>query len=162
MKNPKIHSLRLPILIAVSVLLVIAAATVRGQKTRTASAAATQVTQPLYVDYKGVRLGTTRAEVTAKLGAPAMKDSEMDYFAFSDSEMAQVVYDADAKVKLISVDYQDGIGAPLPTTVIGAELEKRADGSFYRVVHYNQQRFWVSYSRTSAPPVMVTITIQKM
>ena len=162
MKDPKRHSLWLLILFAVSVLLVISAATALGQKSRTASAADAATQQPLYTHYKGVRLGMSPQEVRAKLGSPGMKDGEMDYYVFSDSEAAQVVYDAESKVRLISVDYQDGTGAPAPMAVVGAELEQRRDGSLYRIVHYNQQRFWVSYSRTSVPPFMVTITIQRM
>lgn len=163
MKNPKRLPLWLLILFAAGVLVVISTGIAHGQKTRKAEAVAAVATQqPFYADYKGVRLGMSREEVRGKLGSPGMKDSEMDYFAFSDSEMAQVVYDANSKVRLISVDYQDGTGAPSPTAVVGGELEQKADGSLYRIVRYSQQNFWVSYSRTSAAPVMVTITIQRM
>lgn len=162
MENSKRLPLWLLILFAVGMLFVLSAGIALGQKARTASTAASGTQQPFYADYKGVRLGMSPQEVREKLGSPAMRDSEMDYFVFSDSEAAQVVYDAESKVKLISVDYQEGAGAPAPAAVVGAELERRADGSLYRIVRYNQQRFWVSYSRTSVPPVMVTITIQKM
>ena len=162
MKNPRSLPLWLLILFAISVLVLLSAGIAQGQKSRSASTTATATQQPFYADYKGVRLGMSREEVHAKLGSPSMKDSEMDYFAFSDSEAAQVVYDATSKVKLISVDYQEGIGAPSPATVVGAELERKADGSLYRIVHYNRQKFWVSYSRTAGPPNIVTVTIQKM
>ena len=162
MKNSKRLPLWLLILFVAGVLVVLSAGITQGQKSRKTAATAVATQQPFYADYKGVRLGMSREEVRAKLGSPGMKDSEMDYFAFSESETAQVVYDAESKVKMISVDYQDGTGAPPPATVVGAELEQKADGSLYRIVHYHQQKFWVSYSRTSVAPVMVTITIQRM
>jgi hypothetical protein len=162
MKNSKRLPLWLLILFAAGVLVIISAGIAQGQKSRKPAVDGVAKQQPFYAEYKGVHLGMSREEVRAKLGSPGMKDAEMDYFAFSDSEMAQVVYDANSKVRMISVDYQDGMGAPSPTAVVGAELEQKADGSLYRIVHYNQQQFWVSYSRTSTAPVMVTITIQRM
>ena len=65
-------------------------------------------------------------------------------------------------MKVISVDYQNGTGAPEPRAVVGAELETRENGSLYKVVYYDNQGFWVSYSRTAGPVIIVTITIQKM
>jgi hypothetical protein len=117
--------------------------------------------QPLYAEYKGVRLGMTDNEVRAKLGVPAMSDKELDYFVFSDTETAQVNYDATRKVRAISIDYANGAGAPDPKTVVGADLEMR-DGSPYRMVRYPGLGFWVSYNRTAGPVIIVTITIQKM
>src|SRR3569832_791148 len=51
-----------------------------------------QVQQPLYREYRGERLGMTAAEVRAKLGEPAMKSDEQDFFVISASETAQVAY----------------------------------------------------------------------
>jgi hypothetical protein len=45
---------------------------------------------------------------------------------------------------------------------VGSELEIRENGTSYRVVHYDNLGFWVSYSRTAGPVLIVTITIQKM
>ena len=90
-----------------------------------------------------------------------MKDSEQDYYIFSDRETAQIVYDASTKVITISVDYLGGIGAPDPKTVVAGELEQTAEGGFYKIVYYQNQGFWVSYNRTPGPVVMVTITMQK-
>ena len=50
--------------------------------------------QPLYAEYRGVRLGMTAAEARAKLGEPAMKSNEQDYFVLSANETTQIVYDA--------------------------------------------------------------------
>jgi len=135
----------------------------QAQKSRAAVSGSSTVTQqPLYSEYKGVRLGMTTEEVRAKLGDPGFKDNEMDYYSFSDTETAQIVYDKSQKVRMISVDYANGAGAPDPKAVVGAELETRDNGTLYRVVHYENQGFWVSYSRTAGPVFIVTVTIQKI
>ena len=121
--------------------------------------AATQ--QPLYTEYKGVRLGMSAEETRAKLGTPAMKDSDQDFYVFSENETAQIVYDAAYKVFTISVDYLGGIGAPDYKAVVGGELEKTANGSLYRMVRYDSLGLWVSYNRTTGPMTSVTVTIQK-
>lgn len=122
--------------------------------------AATQ--QPLYTEYKGVRLGMSAEEARAKLGAPALKASDQDFYIFSENETAQVVYDAAHKVVTISVDYLSGIGAPDYKAVVGGELETTANGSLYRIVRYESLGFWVSYNRTTGAMTTVTVTIQKI
>lgn len=118
---------------------------------------------PLYTEYKGVRLGMTDQEVHAKLGQ-ALKVDESDFYIFSDKETAQIAYDANRKVTAISVDYVEGVGAPDYKTVVGPDIEVRPDGSMYKIVHYDQLGFWVSYNRTgrSSTVATVSITIQKI
>ena len=118
--------------------------------------------QPLYTDYKGVRLGMTAQEVRSTLGSPTLKGDDQDYFTISDHETAQVGYDAAHKVTTISIDYAGGAGAPDHKAVVGGELEPQPTGSLYRVVRYESLGFWVSYSRTTGSVLIVTITIQKM
>jgi outer membrane protein assembly factor BamE (lipoprotein component of BamABCDE complex) len=118
--------------------------------------------QPLYREYKGVRLGMLAEEARAKLGTPALKDSDQDYYVFSENETAQIVYDAAHKVVTISVDYLGGIGAPDYKAVVGGELEQTSNGSLYRIVRYESLGFWVSYNRTTGPVATVTVTIQKI
>ena len=96
-----------------------------------------------------------------KLGTPAMKNSDQDFYVFSENETAQIVYDASQKVVTISVDYLGGIGAPDYKAVVGGELERTADGSLYRLVRYEGLHLWVSYNRTASPVATVTLTIQK-
>jgi hypothetical protein len=122
----------------------------------------TSIEQPLYTEYKGVRLDMTAAEARAKLGTPALKGSDQDYYVFSDKETAQIAYDAAGKVVTISVDYLDGVGAPDYKDVVGGELEQTANGGLYKTVRYVSLGFWVSYNRSAGPMAMVTITIQKM
>jgi len=121
--------------------------------------AATQ--QPLYTEYRGVRLGMLAEEARAKLGTPAMKASDQDFYVFSEKETAQIVYDAAHKVVTISIDYLGGIGAPDYKAVVGGELETTANGSLYRIVRYESLGFWVSYNRTTGRMATVTVTIQK-
>lgn len=152
-------------LILVAVLFVVApfAVNVNAQKSRaSANAAEPLAQQPLYTEYKGVRLGMTADEVRAKLGNPVLKDAELDYYVFSDNETAQIAYDINHKAKIISVDYASGAGAPDFKNVVGANLDTRPDGSQYKVVRYESLGFWVSYNRTAGPVMTVTITIQKI
>jgi outer membrane protein assembly factor BamE (lipoprotein component of BamABCDE complex) len=163
MRNDK-GNLAVLIMFVMSTLLVLVwGANAQAQKSRAAVNAVPAVTQqPLYTEYKGVRLGMTAEEVRTKLGNPAFMDRELGYFVFSETETVQIGYDAAGKVKIISVDYLNGTGAPAPRAVVGAELETREDGSLYKVVYYENQGFWVSYSRIAGPVIIVTITIQKM
>src|SRR5437773_11870476 len=85
--------------------------------------------QPLYSEYKGIRLGMTDTEVRAKLGEPALKDNDQDYYVISDNERAQIAYDSMHKVVTISIDYMGGLGAPNYNTVVGTELETTSNGS---------------------------------
>ena len=153
------------LLISVSILLMVTAGfalTASAQKPRAVPNAEPLAQQPLYTEYKGVRLGMTADEVHAKLGNPMLKDAELDYYVFSDSETAQIAYDPNHKAKAISVDYSGGAGAPDFKNVVGTALDTRADGSQYKVVRYESLGFWVSYNRTAGPVMIVTITIQKI
>ncbi|MDX6305040.1 MAG: hypothetical protein QOI77_2009 [Blastocatellia bacterium] len=152
------------IMLALATLVVfVSGVNTQAQKTRAVinnAAATTQ--QPLYTDYKGVRLGMTAGEARTRLGKAAFSDKDLDYYVISETETVQIAIDAQGKVKAISVDYMNGTGAPDPKTVVGADLEPRPDGTLYRMVRYESQGFWVSYSRAAGPVVIVTVTIQKM
>jgi hypothetical protein len=134
----------------------------KAQRVKAAIKADAATQQPLYTEYKGVRLGMSAEEARAKLGTPALKGSDQDYYVFSENETAQICYDAAQKVVTISVDYLGGIGAPDYKAVVGGELEQMANGSLYRIVRYESLHFWVSYNRAIRPVTSVTVTIQKM
>jgi hypothetical protein len=121
-----------------------------------------QVQQPLYKEYRGIYLGMTSQEVRTKLGDPALKGEDQDFYVFSDKETAQIAYNNSHKVVTISIDYVGGVGAPDYRTVVGGELELAPNGSMYRMVRYQQERFWVSYNRSNGPVPTVTITLQQM
>lgn len=119
-------------------------------------------TQPLYSEYKGVRIGTTTEEARRKLGEPTQKADAQDLYLFSEKETAQIYYDALHKVVAISIDYLGvGSGAPDYKEVVG-EAELKPNGSLYKLVRYEPDGFWVSYNRTAGDLSIVSITIQKI
>jgi hypothetical protein len=149
-----------------ALLLLLIGVVAKGQTPAAASKgsrAHSQIQQPLYTEYRGVRLGMTAAEARAKLGEPAMKSNEQDYFVVTSNETTQIVYDAFQKVVTISTDYSGGVGAPDYKAVVGdGTLLQRPDGSLFRMVQYPSAGMWVSYNKSSAVVAVVTVTIQVM
>ncbi|HEX7333645.1 MAG TPA: hypothetical protein VF290_19245 [Pyrinomonadaceae bacterium] len=133
----------------------------QGQSKRQQPAvqAQAQIQQPLYREYRGIRLGMAAAEVRAKLGEPALKSDEQDFYLISSNETAQIAYNTSQKVVTISTDYAGGVGAPDHKSVVGEDLMERPDGSLFRMVTYKSERFWVSYNKNPATTGTVTITI---
>jgi hypothetical protein len=117
--------------------------------------------QPIYGEYRGVRLGMTAMDVRTKLGEPVMKSDDQDYFVISPSETVQIAYQAE-KVVTISTDYTGGAGAPDFKSVVGDSLLQRPDGSMFSMVLHNAQGFWVTYNKSASTVPVVTITIGKM
>jgi hypothetical protein len=119
--------------------------------------------KPLFVEYKGVRIGMDADEVRKKLGNPTDKGDVQDFFLFSEKESAQVYYDQGHKVKAVSVNYVgEDSGAPLPKVVLGTDIEAKADGAMYKLVRYPDAGYWVAYSRTGGDDPLVTVTMQKI
>jgi hypothetical protein len=123
---------------------------------------AEEVQQPLFREYRGVRLGMTMLEARTKLGTAAMSSDDLDFYVFSENETAQIAYNPAHKVVTISVDYTNGVGAPDYRTVVGADILTRPDGSIYKMVEYQAEDFWVSYNRSATTVPVVTITLQVM
>ena len=151
------------LLIGIILLLALGGIVANGQS-RTAGPgtlkAQAQVQQPLYREYRGVRLDMTAAEVRAKLGEPAMKSDEQDFFVISANETAQIAYNAAQKVITISTDYTGGVGAPDYRSVVGeGMLLQRPDGTVFKMVMNDAERFWVTYSKSATTQSIVTITI---
>jgi len=141
--------------------LLLVGATAYGQRPRGAVTNLSATQQPLFSEYKGIRLGMTASEVRAKLGDPTLKADDQDYYVISQTESAQFAYDKAQKVVTISIDYT-GSGSPDYRNVVGAAIDEKEDGALYKMVRYEAQRLWVSYSRSSGASPTVTITIQKM
>jgi hypothetical protein len=118
---------------------------------------------PVYQNFRGVTLGMGAEEVRAKLGKPKDKGERQDFFVFSESQSAQIVYDDQDKVIVISVDYVNKDGtAPLPETVLGEAVKAKQDGSIYQLKRYPEAGYWVAYNRTAGDNPIVTVTMQRM
>ena len=137
--------------------------TTTNEKSAKAMNASTPAAVPVFTDYKGIRIGMSADEVRSKLDHLKEKAKDQDYFAFSDSESAQVFYDAQGKVTALSVIYMgDDSGAPKPQAVLGEEIQTKPDGSMYELKRYPAAGYWVAYSRTAGKSPIITVTMQKM
>ncbi len=127
-----------------------------GQRQRTAE-------EPLFSEFKGVRIGTPADEARKKLGSPRDKADDQDFYVFNDTQAVQVYYDKAKTVSAISIDFMSGATEiPAPKDVIGGEPDTKADGSAYKMVRYPKLGYWVSYSRTAGASPTITVTIQKI
>lgn len=150
------------------VLLVVITLTVAGvsvvAQTNRNRAAAGSDEEPVFLDYRGIKIGWMADDVRKKLGNPANKGDEQDYFVFGEKETAQVLYDkASKQVTAISVDFLNGASEVItPQQVFGSDFDGKPDGSKYKLVRYPKAGFWVSYSRTAGDSPIITVTIQKL
>lgn len=118
---------------------------------------------PVYKDFMGVTLGMSAEEVRTKLGHLKDKGESQDFFVFSESQSAQIAYDDQGKVIVISVDYvSKGANAPSPETVLGEAVQPKPDGSIYQLKRYPKAGYWVAYNRTAGDDAIVTVTMQKL
>ena len=131
-------------------------------QTAQAQPAAAPADEPLYREFKGVRIGTSQDEARKKLGGPEDKGKEMDFFVFSERERARVYYDAGGKASAVIVTYIEKSGDVLtPKAVLGSDIEAKPDGSMYMMTPYREAGYWVAYSRTPGDSPLVMITMQK-
>lgn len=144
------------ILLAALILPATASITSVGQRQRISD-------EPLFSEFKGVRIGMPAEEARKKLGSPRDKADDQDFYVFNDTQAVQVYYDKNKSVSAISIDFMSGAtGIPAAKDVIGAEPDTKADGSAYKMVRYPKLGYWVSYSRTAGTSPTITITIQKI
>jgi hypothetical protein len=118
---------------------------------------------PLFNEYRGIQIGTLADEVRKKLGSPADKSVEQDFYVLNEKETAQILYDKTGKVVTISVDFMVGANDVLtPKQLFGGDIEPKPDGSIYRMVRYPKAGCWLSYNRTAGDTPLITVTLQKI
>lgn len=119
--------------------------------------------QPVFIEYRGVKIGMTVDDARKRLVGLKDKSDQQDFFVLSDTETAQVFYDKDGKVRAISIDYLGkGSDPPMPVEVLGEDIQAKSDGSMYDLKRYPQAGFWIAYNRTAGVDSTVTITMQKV
>ena len=132
-------------------------------QTQRGNQAKTDPDEPVFHEYKGVSLGMRADEARKKLGTPTEKDDEQDFYLFSETESAQVYYDASKTVMAISVNFVgEGSDIPKPMAILGTDIKTKPDGSMHELIRYPKAGYWVSYSRTAGASPIVTVTIQKI
>ncbi len=133
-----------------------------GQTPQKRASLAADEEQPVFHEYRGVKIGWVADEVRKKLGNPANKGDEQDFYMFGEKETAQFLYDK-GQVTAISVDFMNGAKEIItPQQVFGADFESKPDGSKYKLVRYPKAGYWVSYSRTAGDTPIITVTIQRL
>jgi hypothetical protein len=142
------------------VCLLLASISVAAQTRKTAAAD----DAPVFLEYRGIQIGWLADEVRKKLGVPADKGDEQDFYVFGEKEICQVLYDKTTrKVTAISVDFMNGASSAItPQQVFGTDFEGKPDGSKYKMVRYPKAGYWVSYSRTAGDTPIITVTMQKL
>lgn len=133
-------------------------------KNRAGAGAGAVDRDPIFHEYRGVQIGLLADDVRKKLGEPANKGDEQDFYVFGEKEMAQILYDKTTrKVITISVDFSSGAASVLtPQQVFGAEIEAKPDGSKYKLVRYPKAGYWLSYNRTAGDTPTISVTITKI
>ena len=148
------------VLLVVITLMIAGAANAQTTRNRPV---ATPDEEPVFLDYRGVKIGWLADEVRKKLGDPANKGDEQDFYMFGEKETCQVLYDKSRQVMAISIDYITGASGVLtPQQVFGADFETKPDGSKYKLVRYPKAGYWVAYSKTAGDTPVITVTIQKL
>jgi hypothetical protein len=118
--------------------------------------------EPLYGEFKGLKLGASQDEARKLLGRPQEMDKTQDFFVFSERERARVYYDDKGKVSAVIVTYiGKSAGAPPPKAILGSDIEAKQDGSMYKMVNYPKAGYWVAYSRTAGDEPLTIITMQR-
>lgn len=123
----------------------------------------TQLTDPIFHDYNGVKLGMTANEVHQKLDAPKERSPEQDFYVISDKQNVQIFYDNTQKVRAVVINYiGEGSNVPTCRAVLGTDTTPSADGSIYKLVRYPKAGFSVSYNRTGGDEPLVIVTMQRL
>lgn len=120
---------------------------------------------PVLKSYKEIKIGMPADQVRDKLGKPKIESDKDLFYQFTEDESAQILFDADKKVRVISMMYMDRNGNfPKPADVFGAymQITSSEDGSIYKMVRYPAAGYVVVYSRTVGDNPMIVVTMQKI
>jgi len=123
----------------------------------------TPADKPVFTAYRGVEIGMSADDARKKLKNIKDKSDTQETFQFSDNESADVYYDADHKVRAVSITFTGKLdAAPTPRIVFGEDAEAKPDGGIFKMERYPKAGFWISYTRTGGDDPMIMLAIQKM
>ena len=119
---------------------------------------------PIIKDFRNVSIGMPADGVKDAWGKPKIQDDDGYYYELSNSEIAQIRFDADGKVTVISVTFDKGTGAPTLKDVFGdgASPDTQDGEKVYKMVRYPDAGYWVAYYSGPGPKAKVTLTFQKL
>ena len=146
--------------LALAAFFIVALASPAGRAQTLKPAAFAKADEPVYTDYRGVRLGATAEDVRGRLCKAVSETKDEDFHVVSETETAQVYYDEALKVRAVVVMYT--AGGPTPEAVLGRAAETRADGSQHLKITYERAGYWVAYTRTAGDAPVVTIAMQAL
>jgi hypothetical protein len=126
----------------------------------TASNTQTAASANVMREYKGVKLGMTRAEVRASMGKAELKEKAKDRFIIKGDDRLTVYYNDD-QVKAIHLYFIDAKNAPAWTDVVGdAQVEQMENGAKRARRDLIEEKFWVSMYQ-GKDGAFTTITISR-
>lgn len=113
--------------------------------------------------YKGTSVGMAMDAARSKLGGAKEKSDSQDFYVYSDTESVQVFYDAEKKIKAMTVTFTGNTdAAPTCKAVFGEDAPPKPDGGVSKMVRYPKAGFWISYNKIAGDNPLVIIAIQKM
>lgn len=159
--NPPAESSHISLILFAAILLLTVSFSPQAQGQRRSGAE--NEDKPLFQEYRGIQIGMAADEVRKKLGSPADKSDEQDFFTVNDNESAQIFYDKAHMVMAISANFLNGAReVPTPKALFGSDLTAKPDGSAYKMVRYTKAGYWLAYSKSSGDSPLITVTIQKI
>ena len=157
--HPSSPSTKVNLVLSAAVLLLLLASPSAQAQRRSAD----DEDKPLFQQYRGIQIGMSAVDVRKKLGNPADKSDEQDFFTLNDNESAQIFYDKAHAVMAISANFLNGAHEiPTPKALFGSDVAAKPDGSMYKMVRYPKLGYWLAYSKTSGDSPLITVTLQKI
>ena len=149
---------RMKLLIALTV---VAGYAICVESVSSVTASALPATQDKKVmnEFRGVRLGMKKAQVTSALGKPSTSDEARDEFTFEGENQITVHYD-NGEVRAIQVSLVTATKVPAWSEVVGdAEISQTESGAKMARKVVTAEHFWVSmYQSKDGSVTRITIS----
>lgn len=116
---------------------------------------------PVMSEYRNVKLGMSREQVSSAMGKAKQKGEGWEEFDLDNGNLMTVRYDDKGVVKTVQLYFSDSSQAPSWTEVVGnAEIEERPDGSKFARAVAPGENYWVTMFQSKSGAV-TTITLSR-